>query len=241
MNNDPQYQRILLKVSGEGLSSDQNALEMKKLQELSLEIKSLVELGVEVCLVVGGGNFFRGAQGALKGMERVTGDYIGMLATVMNALALSEALEAAGLQTQIQTALAIEGVGEVFNRKRALHHLQKGKVVIFAAGTGSPYFTTDTCAALRASEMKCDAFFKSTQVDGIYDKDPRKYADAKRYEKVSYEEALAQQLGVMDLTAMTIARENNLPVVVFKQGSGALKEVVCGQGTFTVMGAADGK
>lgn len=235
MTDDPQYRRILLKISGEGLMTDTEALDREKLRRLADEIKVVRALGVELCLVVGGGNFFRGAQGALKGFDRVTGDYIGMLATVMNALALAETLEEIGVPARIFTALAIEGVGEVFNRPRALAALSKGAVVIFAAGTGSPFFTTDTCAALRASEMKCDAFFKSTQVDGIYDKDPRKYADAKRYEKVSYEEALAQKLGVMDLTAMSLAESNHLPVVVFKQGSGALKEIVCGRGTFTVM------
>ena len=235
MTDDPQYRRILLKVSGEGLMTGAEALDREKLYRLANEIKNVRQMGVELCLVVGGGNFFRGAQGALKGFDRVTGDYIGMLATVMNALALAETLEENGVSAQIFTALAIEGVGEVFNRKRALAALQKGAVVIFAAGTGSPFFTTDTCAALRASEMKCDAFFKSTQVDGIYDKDPQKFSDAKRYEHLTYTEALSKKLAVMDLTAMSLAETNHLPVVVFKQEEGILTEVLCGRGTFTVM------
>ncbi len=235
MTDDPQYRRILLKVSGEGLMTGAEALDREKLYRLANEIKNVRQMGVELCLVVGGGNFFRGAQGALKGFDRVTGDYIGMLATVMNALALAEILEENGVSSRIFTALAIEGVGEVFNRKRALTALKKGAVVIFAAGTGSPFFTTDTCAALRASEMKCDAFFKSTQVDGIYDKDPRKFSDAKRYEHLTYAEALAKKLAVMDLTAMSLAETNHLPVVVFKQEEGILTEVLCGRGTFTVM------
>ena len=236
MKNKPKYKRVLLKISGEGLMQGNESLNLQNLERVARQVQSVRKLGVELCLVIGGGNFFRGAKNTLKGMDRVTGDYIGMMATVMNALALAEVLEKMGVPCQIQTALAIEGVGEVFHRARALNHLKNGRVVLFAAGTGSPYFTTDTCAALRASEMKCDALLKSTQVDGVYDSDPRKNPKAVRYDKISYKEVLDKKLGVMDLTAITLAAENRLPVIVFNQNADEnLQKVLCGQGTFTII------
>ena len=236
MRNKPKYKRVLLKISGEGLMQGTESLNLQNLEHIAQQIQSVYEMGVELCLVVGGGNFFRGARNTLKDMDRVTGDYIGMMATVMNALALAETLERFHVPCQIQTALAIEGVGEVYHRMRALNHLKNGRVVLFAAGTGSPYFTTDTCAALRASEMKCDALLKSTQVDGVYDSDPRKNPKAVRYDEVSYQEVLDKKLGVMDLTAITLAAENKLPVIVFNQNvKGNLQNVLCGQGTFSII------
>ena len=236
MKNKPKYKRVLLKISGEGLGQENESLNAQNLECVARQVQSVHEMGIELCLVIGGGNFFRGAKNTLKGMDRAVGDYIGMMATVMNALALAEVLEKMGVPCQIQTALAIEGVGETFHRARALEHLKNGRVVLFAAGTGSPYFTTDTCAALRASEMKCDALLKSTQVDGVYDSDPRKNPAAKRYDKISYAEVLDKKLGVMDLTAITLAAENHLPILVFNQNDGEnLQKVLCGQGTFTII------
>lgn len=206
------------------------------LNKIAAEVKEVVDMGVEVCLVVGGGNIFRGLAGASEGMNRVTGDYMGMLATVINALALQEGLEKIGVPSRVQTAFPILSVAEQFIQRKALSHMQKGRVVIFAAGTGNPYFTTDTCSALRAIEMGCDVFMKSTQVDGIYDSNPKENPNARRYEKVSYATVLAKGLKVMDLTAVAMAQEGKLPVLVFDQGkAGELKKVVCGEGTFTIM------
>ena len=230
------YQRVLFKLSGEGLADETHSISPETLSRLATEIKSVYDLGVEICLVVGGGNIFRGVSGASRGMDRATADYIGMLATVMNALSLQEALEKVGVPTRVQSALPITAVAEPFIRRKALRHLEKKRVVIFAAGTGSPYFTTDTCAVLRATEMACDACFKSTQVDGVYDDDPRKNPNAKLYKEVSYKEALDKKLKVMDLTAIAMAQDSGLPIIVFnQQGKGAFLNVVCGQGTFTVM------
>ena len=236
MKKQTLYKRILLKLSGEGLGSAKGALDSEIMANLAKEIKSVYDMGVQICIVVGGGNFWRGAKGVSKGVDRVTGDYIGMLATVMNALAFADVLEQNGMPARIMTALAVEGVGEVFNQQRVLRYLQKGKIVIFAGGTGSPFFTTDTCAVLRATEMGCDACLKSTQVDGIYDSDPVKNPKAKRYDTIDYETALNKKLGVMDLTAMALAQDAALPIVVFNQaGKGALANVVCGKGTYSVM------
>lgn len=236
MKTKPLYKRILLKLSGEGMGSKNGALDTQIMSNLAKEIKAVYDMGVQICIVVGGGNFWRGAKGVSKGVERVTGDYIGMLATVMNALAFSDALEANGMPARILTAFSVEGVGEVFNQQVALRHLKKGRIVIFAGGTGSPFFTTDTCAVLRATEMDCDVCLKSTQVDGIYDSDPKKNPKAKRYDTIDYKTALDKKLGVMDLTAMAMAQDALLPIVVFNQGNkGALANVVCGKGTYSVM------
>lgn len=236
MKMQPIYKRVLLKLSGEGFGSSKGALDCEIMSNLAKEIKTIHDMGVQVCLVVGGGNFWRGAKGVSKGVERVTGDYIGMLATVMNALAFADILEENGMPARIMTALSVEGIGEVFNQKNALNHLQNGRVVIFAAGTGSPFFTTDTCAVLRATEMACDACLKSTQVDGIYDSDPKTNPKAKRYDVIDYETALKKKLGVLDLTAMAMAQDALLPIVVFNQKSkGALANVVCGKGTYSIL------
>ena len=236
MKKQPIYKRILLKISGEGLGSAKGSLDSEIMSDLAKEIKNVHDMGVQICLVVGGGNFWRGAKGVSKGVERITGDYIGMLATVMNALAFADVLEQNGMPARVMTALSVEGIGEVFKQQCALRHLEKGRVVIFAGGTGSPFFTTDTCAVLRATEMGCDACLKSTQVDGIYDCDPKKNPKAKRYDTIDYETALQKKLGVMDLTAMAMAQDALLPIVVFNQShKGALSEVVCGKGTYSIL------
>jgi len=200
------------------------------------EIKTVTDLGAEVCLVIGGGNIFRGISGAAAGLERGTADYMGMLATVMNALAMQGALEDVGVPTRVQSAIPMSTICEPFIRRRAIRHMEKGRVVIFAAGTGNPYFTTDTAAALRATEMNCDAIFKGTQVDGVYSADPHKIADAERYDSLSYLEVLSRDLRVMDASAISLARENNIPILVFSiHNSNAFAAVVQGEGTFTII------
>lgn len=233
----PVYKRILLKLSGEGLMGDKSfGMSAEVIDNLARQIKDVHDAGVEICLVVGGGNIFRGAKEASKGMNRTVADHVGMLATVMNALYLQNALEKIGVQARVLSGLNIPEVCEHYIYRRALRHLEKGRVVIFAAGTGSPYFTTDTGAALRASEMQCDVILKSTQVDGVYDSDPKKNPDAKRYDAVSYDEVIEKQLKVMDIAAVALARENNIPVVVFSQsGEDALAKVVSGEGNFTII------
>lgn len=200
------------------------------------EIKSVTDLGAEVCLVIGGGNIFRGISGAAAGLERGTADYMGMLATVMNALAMQGALEDIGVPTRVQSAIPMATICEPFIRRRAIRHMEKGRVVIFAAGTGNPYFTTDTAAALRATEMNCEAIFKGTQVDGVYSADPHKVADAERYDTLTYMEVLSQDLRVMDASAISLARENNIPILVFSiHNPNAFAAVVQGEGTFTII------
>ncbi len=200
------------------------------------EIKSVTDLGAEVCLVIGGGNIFRGISGAAAGLERGTADYMGMLATVMNALAMQGALEDVGVPTRVQSAIPMSTICEPFIRRRAIRHMEKGRVVIFAAGTGNPYFTTDTAAALRATEMNCDAIFKGTQVDGVYSADPHKIADAERYDSLSYLEVLSRDLRVMDASAISLARENNIPILVFSiHNPHTFSAVVQGEGTFTII------
>ena len=200
------------------------------------EIKSVTDLGAEVCLVIGGGNIFRGISGAAAGLERGTADYMGMLATVMNALAMQGALEDVGVPTRVQSAIPMSTICEPFIRRRAIRHMEKGRVVIFAAGTGNPYFTTDTAAALRATEMNCDAIFKGTQVDGVYSADPHKVADAERYDSLSYLEVLSRDLRVMDASAISLARENNIPILVFSiHNPHTFSAVVQGEGTFTII------
>lgn len=229
------YKRILLKLSGEALMGDQNygqhLLTVKRICE---EIKEVNDLGVQVSIVVGGGNIFRGMKAAEAGMERSAADYMGMLATVMNALALQNILEAMGTDTRVLSAIEMQSVCEPFIRRRAIRHMEKNRVVICAGGTGNPYFTTDTAAALRAMELNCDALFKGTQVDGIYNKDPKKYKNAKRYEAVTYKTVLEKDLKVMDGAAIAIARENSLPIVVFDiHKDGEFKRVINGKGNFT--------
>jgi len=200
------------------------------------EIKDVVELGVQLCVVVGGGNIFRGFEANLKGMDRTSADYMGMLATVINSLALQSALEKLDVVTRVQTAIEMKAVAEPFIQRRAVRHLEKGRVVIFAGGTGNPYFTTDTAASLRAVEIKADIIVKATKVDGVYDKDPVKYGDAKMFEKITYNDVLMRHLKVMDATAISLCRENNLPIVVFNlQKAGNIKRVICGLSVGTIV------
>lgn len=233
----PIYKRILLKLSGEGLMGDKSfGMSAEVIENLARQIKTVHDAGVEVCVVVGGGNIFRGAKEASKGMNRTVADHVGMLATVMNALYIQNALEKNGTPARVLSGLNIPEVCEHYVYRRALRHLEKGRVVIFAAGTGNPYFTTDTGAALRASEMQCDVLLKATQVDGVYDSDPKVNPQAVRYDTVSYDEVIEKQLKVMDIAAIALARENNIPVVVFAQsGKDSLEKVVSGKGNFTVI------
>jgi uridylate kinase len=231
------YNRVLLKLSGEALMGDSEfGLNTETVTRIASEIKTVYELGCEICLVIGGGNIFRGIDAASQGLERGTADYMGMLATVINALAMQGALERIGVQTRVQSAIPMSTVCEPYIRRRAKRHMEKGRVVIFAAGTGNPYFTTDTAAALRAVEMECDALFKGTQVDGVYSADPHKDSDAIRYESLTYRDVLAQDLQVMDAAAISLSRENNVPILVFSlHNPGGFAEVVKGGGRFTII------
>ena len=227
----PFYKKILLKLSGEALMGDQEfGISSDVITSYAKQIKEIVDLGVEVSIVIGGGNIFRGISGAAQGVDRVTGDHMGMLATVINSLALQNSIEKLGVPTRVQTAIEMPKVAEPFIKRRAQRHLEKGRVVIFGAGTGNPYFTTDTAAALRAIEMETDVVIKATKVDGIYDKDPVKYPDAIKYETVTYNEVLAKDLKVMDATAISLCRENKLPIIVFNSlDEGNLKKVIMGE------------
>lgn len=231
------YGRVLLKISGEALMGDQGfGLHPPTVQRIAGEVQRVHELGVELCMVIGGGNIFRGLQGSAQGMERTTADYMGMLATVMNALAMQSALEARGLHTRVISAIPMDQVCEPYIRRRAVRHLEKKRVCIFAAGTGNPYFTTDTAATLRANEMSCEAIFKGTKVDGIYDKDPVANPSAVRYDKVRYDEVLQKNLAVMDASAIALARDNNLPIIVFSLDEpGGFKTILEGEGTYTIV------
>ena len=233
----PFYKKILLKLSGEALMGDQEfGISSDVIASYAKQIKEIVDLGVEVSIVIGGGNIFRGLSGAAQGVDRVTGDHMGMLATVINSLALQNSIEKLGVPTRVQTAIEMPKVAEPFIKRRAQRHLEKGRVVIFGAGTGNPYFTTDTAAALRAIEMETDVVIKATKVDGIYDKDPVKYPDAKKYETVTYNEVLAKDLKVMDPTAISLCRENKLPIIVFNSLiEGNLKKVVMGEHIGTIV------
>ena len=234
---DKKFSRVLLKLSGEALMGEQDyGLDPAKLEIIAKQVQSVTRLGVQVCVVIGGGNIFRGISGAAKGLERGTADYMGMLATVMNALALQGALEGLGTHTRVQSAIPMDTVCEPYIRRRADRHMAKGRVVIFAAGTGNPYFTTDTAAALRAVEMGCDAMFKGTQVDGVYSADPKTDKDAIRYDRLSYTEVLSRDLRVMDASAIALARENNIPILVFSlHNPGAFADVVGRKGTYTII------
>jgi uridylate kinase len=231
------YNRILLKLSGEALMGDgEFGLNTGTVTRIASEVKAVHDLGVEISLVIGGGNIFRGVKAASQGLERGTADYMGMLATVINALALQGALERIGVQTRVQSAIPMATVCEPYIRRRAVRHMEKGRVVIFAAGTGSPYFTTDTAAALRAVEMDCDALIKGTQVDGVYSADPHKVPDAERYDVLTYHDVLSRDLKVMDASAISLSRENGIPILVFSlHNSGEFAKVVCGNGRFTMI------
>ena len=234
----PRFHRILLKLSGEALMGEgQFGIDPDAVSRLAEEIKAAVEDGHALCLVVGGGNIFRGLAGAAKGFDRSTADYIGMLATVMNALAMQNALEKIGVDTRVQSAIPMATVSEPYIRRRAVRHMEKGRVVIFAAGTGNPYFTTDTAAALRAAEMGCDALFKGTSVDGVYTADPKKDKNAKRYDRLTHREAIERNLKVMDTTAFALAQENRMPIIVFSiREKGAIAAVLRGNGRATLVG-----
>ena len=233
----PRYKKILLKMSGEVLMGDALfGIDTKTIEAVAEDIKEVVDHGIELCLVIGGGNIFRGVSLAGKGMDRANADYMGMLATVMNALALQGALEKIGVSTRVQSAIPMEAVCEPYIRRRALRHLEKGRVVIFAAGLGAPFFTTDTPAALRTAEMGCDALFKGTSVDGVYTADPKKDPSAQRYETLSYQEVLAKDLRVMDASAIALMRDNQIPIVVFSiRERGNFFKVLKGQGVFTTI------
>ncbi|MBS9768630.1 MAG: UMP kinase [Flavobacteriaceae bacterium] len=231
------YKRILLKLSGEALmGSRQYGIDPKRLQEYAEEIKKVVEKGVEVAIVIGGGNIFRGVAGAANGMDRVQGDYMGMLATTINSLALQNALESANVHTRLQTAIKMEQIAEPFIKRRAVRHLEKGRVVIFGCGTGNPYFTTDTAAVLRAIEVNAEVILKGTRVDGIYNSDPEKNKDAVKFDEISYKEVMNKGLKVMDMTAFALSNENELPIVVFDMNTkGNLEKVVSGENIGTIV------
>ena len=236
-NTDAKFKRVLLKMSGEVLmGSREYGIDPSTLDRIANDIKEGVDLGVQICIVVGAGNIFRGVSAEANGMERVTADYIGMLGTVMNALALQAALEKINVETRVQSAITMQEVCEPFIRRRALRHLEKGRVVIFAGGVGSPFFTTDTPAALRANEMGCDALIKGTKVDGVYSDDPVKNPDAERYEQVSYMDVLKKDLKVMDAAAISLAKENEIPIIVFSvKDKGNFAKVLKGEGDFTIV------
>ncbi|MBR9834719.1 MAG: UMP kinase [Alphaproteobacteria bacterium] len=231
------FKRVLLKISGEALMGDtEYGIDMPTCLKFAEEIAAARQLGVEICLVIGGGNIFRGLSGAAAGMERSQADSMGMLATVMNALAMQSALESIGIQTRVQSGIRMDEICEPFIRRRAIRHMEKGRVVIFAAGTGNPYFTTDTGAALRAAEMHCDAMMKGTQVDGVYSADPKTDPAAVRYDELSYQDVLARDLRVMDASAVSLMRDTNIPIVVFSlHNKGALQDVLTGKGNHTVI------
>jgi uridylate kinase len=237
MSVDLRYRRVLLKISGEALmGAREYGLDPGMLARIADEIETVHALGLELCLVIGGGNIFRGVSGAAAGMERASADYMGMLATVINSLAMQNELERRGVTTRVQSAISMQAICEAYIRRRALRHLEKKRVVIFAAGTGNPFFTTDTAAALRASEMGCEALLKATKVDGVYDADPERIPSAKRFQRLDYLEVLSRDLRVMDASAISLARENQIPILVFSIfENGGLAEVVRGFGRYTII------
>ena len=235
--NAAKLKRVLLKISGESLMGvDSYGIDVSTVDRVAKEISQVCKLGVEICLVIGAGNIFRGLSGAAAGMDRASADYMGMLATVMNSLAMQNSLERLGFQTRIQSAISMTEVCETYTRRRAIRHMEKNRIVIFAAGTGNPYFTTDTAAALRASEMDCDAIFKGTKVDGIYDKDPIEHKEAKKFEKITFSDVLSKNLRVLDSSAVSLARDNNIPIIVFsiKENNGFLN-ILKGKGSYSVV------
>lgn len=231
------FRRIMLKMSGEVLMGEKEyGLDPATVNRVAEDIREVVDMGVQVCVVVGAGNIFRGVSGAATGMDRTTADYMGMLGIVINALALQNALEHLGVQTRVQTAIRMDSICEPYIRRKAVRHMEKGRVVIFAAGTGNPYFTTDTAGALRASEMDCDAIFKGTKVDGVYSADPKKDPEATHYSHITYMDVLTRDLKVMDATAISLARENNIPIIVFSvREKGNFAKVVRAEGKFTIV------
>lgn len=236
------YKRVLLKVSGEALMGDQSyGIDLGTVTRIASEVKDAISAGAQVCLVIGGGNIFRGLSGAASGIDRATADYMGMLATVMNALAMQNALESIGVDTRVQSAIPMTSISEPYIRRRAIRHMEKGRVVIFAAGTGNPFFTTDTAAALRAAEMGCNALFKGTQVDGVYSADPKKDPKATRYDRLTHHEVIARDLKVMDAAAISVSRENHIPIIVFNiHQKGGFVRALLGQGPCTVIEDAAG-
>ena len=234
---EPKYKRILLKLSGESLMGEQNyGIDPIVLQSFAEEVAEVFRLGVEIGLVIGGGNIFRGIQAAAHGIDKVSGDYMGMLATVINSIALQNALEMAGAPTRLQTAIQMQQIAEPFIRRRAMRHLEKGRIVIFGAGTGNPYFTTDTAATLRAIEIEAEVIIKGTRVDGVYDSDPEKNPNAKRYDKIDYQDVIAKNLKVMDTAAIALCKDNNLPILVFNMNEkGNLKRLICGENIATIV------
>jgi uridylate kinase len=231
-----QYRRVLLKLSGEALAGEQKTgIDPATVERICAEIGLVLDLGLEVALVIGGGNIFRGLSASAKGMDRASADYMGMLATVLNALAVQDVLEKMNHPTRVLSAIEMQEICEPYIRRRAMRHLEKGRVVICAAGTGNPYFTTDTAAALRGMELRCEAIIKATKVQGVYDKDPQKHADAVMFKRISYSEALARRLGVMDSTAITLARENNVPILVCSMFGGCIQRIVCGEDEGTMV------
>lgn len=237
MANHLPYKRVLLKMSGEVLMGDKEfGLDPDTVNRVAQDIKDVKDTGIEVCVVVGAGNIFRGVSGASAGMDRTTADYMGMLGIAINCLALQNALEQLGVQTRVQSAIRMDAICEPYIRRKAMRHMEKGRVVIFSAGTGNPYFTSDTTAALRASEMDCDALFKATKVDGVYTADPKKDPTAERFEKITYMDVLTKDLKVMDATAISLARENNVPIVVFSiLEHGNFKKVMAGDAKCTIV------
>jgi uridylate kinase len=234
---DLRYKRVLLKLSGEALAGENKfGIDPETVNKISTEIGEVLALGLQVALVIGGGNIFRGLSSSAKGMDRASADYMGMLATVMNAVAMQDSLEKQGHATRVLSAITMQEVCEPYIRRRAERHLEKGRVVICAAGTGNPYFTTDTAAALRGMELKCDAIIKATKVDGVYDKDPMKFDDAVRFKKVGYTEALQKKLRVMDYTAISLAMENQVPIIVCSMLGGSIKRVILGEDEGTIVG-----
>jgi len=238
MMDRPVYKRVLLKLSGEALMGKQTfGIDPEVVETIAGEVREVVEMGVQLGIVIGGGNIFRGVSASARGMDRTSADYMGMLATVINSLALQSALERLGVVTRVQSAISMKQVAEPFIQRRAVRHLEKGRVVIFAAGTGNPYFTTDTAATLRAVEIKADVILKATKVDGVYDRDPAGDADAVKFEKISYTDILTKNLKVMDATAVSLCRDNDLPLVVFNlQRRGDIKRVICGEAVGTAVG-----
>ncbi|VAV93531.1 Uridine monophosphate kinase [hydrothermal vent metagenome] len=235
--SENKYRRVLLKLSGESLMGEQDyGIDNTAVKQIAGEVVDALRSGVQICLVIGGGNIFRGLSASEQGMERATADYMGMLATVMNALAMQNALESLGVETRVQSAIPMMSVCEPYIRRRAVRHMERGRTVIFAAGTGNPFFTTDTGAALRAAEMNCDALLKGTQVDGVYSADPKKDKSAQRYDRLSYGKVLAKNLRVMDAAAVAMMRDNNIPIIVYSnQVAGSLQQVLAGTGLCTII------
>jgi len=232
------YQRVLLKLSGEVLAGEEGfGIDPAKATQLAVEVKSIHDLGIDIGLVIGAGNLFRGMQAAAKGMQRVTGDYLGMLATIMNAICVQDALENLGTVTRTLSAITVAQIAEPYIRRRAIRHLEKGRIVVVAGGTGNPYFTTDTAAALRATELGAEVLIKGTKVDGVYDKDPLVHSDAIKYDRVSYTEAIQKELRIMDMTAISLCKENSLPIKVFNiNRKGDLKKLILGEPIGTLVG-----